>query len=67
MLSKPAACCGGQIPLDDRELLIRALDHKPMDRPTARHFCGEAHAETYISRWFESVCVPSPKRVLKAL
>jgi pimeloyl-ACP methyl ester carboxylesterase len=25
--------CGGcQIPLDDRELLIRALDHKPMDR-----------------------------------
>ena len=23
---------GGQIPLDDRELLIRALDHKPVIR-----------------------------------
>ena len=23
---------GSQIPLDDRELLISALDHKPMDR-----------------------------------
>ena len=23
---------GGQIPLDNRELLIRALDNKPMDR-----------------------------------
>jgi FtsP/CotA-like multicopper oxidase with cupredoxin domain len=23
---------GGQVPLDDRKLLIRALDHKPMDR-----------------------------------
>jgi len=22
----------------------------------ARHFCGEAHAQVYISRWFESVC-----------
>lgn len=24
----------------------------------ARHFCGEAHAQVYISRWFESVCSP---------
>jgi hypothetical protein len=24
----------------------------------ARHFCGEAHAEVYISRWFDSVCSP---------
>ncbi len=31
---------------------------------TARHFCGEAHAQVYISRWFESVCVP-PKPVFK--
>jgi hypothetical protein len=23
---------GGQVPLDDRELLISALDHKPADR-----------------------------------
>jgi hypothetical protein len=26
------AICGSQIPLDDRELLISALDYKPMDR-----------------------------------
>jgi hypothetical protein len=26
------ACGGGHIPLDDCELLICALDHKPMDR-----------------------------------
>lgn len=24
----------------------------------ARHFCGEAHAQIYISRWFESACTP---------
>jgi hypothetical protein len=24
----------------------------------ARHFCGEAHAQVYVSRWFESVCSP---------
>lgn len=24
----------------------------------ARHLCGEAHAQIYISRWFESVCSP---------
>jgi len=24
----------------------------------ARHFCGEADAQVYISRWFESVCSP---------
>src|SRR4029077_7570978 len=24
----------------------------------ARHYCGEAHAEVYISRWFDSVCAP---------
>jgi len=25
---------------------------------SARHFCGEAHAQVFISRWFDSVCVP---------
>lgn len=28
------------------------------DAPDARHFCGEAHAQIYISRWFESACTP---------
>ncbi len=26
------------------------------DAPYARHFCGEAHAQVYISRWFQSIC-----------
>jgi hypothetical protein len=25
----------------------------------ARHFCGEAHASVYISRWLEASCSPS--------
>jgi len=24
----------------------------------ARHFCGEAHAQVYISRWLEAACSP---------
>ncbi len=24
--------------------------------PHARHYCGEGHAQVYISRWFESMC-----------
>jgi hypothetical protein len=24
----------------------------------ARHYCGEGHAQVYISRWFESMCSP---------
>jgi len=24
----------------------------------SRHYCGEAHAQVYISRWFESACAP---------
>ncbi len=26
------------------------------DKPHALHFCGEGHAQIYISRWFESFC-----------
>jgi hypothetical protein len=26
------------------------------DAPHARHYCGEGHAQVYISRWFESFC-----------
>jgi hypothetical protein len=33
-------------------------------RPGARHYCGEAHAEVYIGRWFDSVCAP-PKPSFK--
>lgn len=26
------------------------------DQRGARHYCGEAHAQVYISRWFQSYC-----------
>jgi hypothetical protein len=26
------------------------------NEPQARHYCGEAHAQIYISRWMESLC-----------
>ena len=26
------------------------------DKPQSLHFCGEGHAQVYISRWFESFC-----------
>jgi hypothetical protein len=26
------------------------------DAAGARHYCGEAHAQVYISRWMESYC-----------
>src|ERR1700687_1713283 len=50
----------------DQKLAVIKWDLTAAISPTARHFCGEAHAQTYISRWFESVCVPI-KRVLKAI
>jgi len=25
----------------------------------ARHYCGEAHAQVYISRWLEAACSPA--------
>jgi hypothetical protein len=25
----------------------------------ARHYCGEAHAQVYVSRWLEAACSPS--------
>jgi hypothetical protein len=42
----------------DQKLSIIKWDLTAALSPTARHFCGEAHAQVYISRWFESICVP---------
>lgn len=49
----------------DQKLAVIKWDLTDAMSPTARHFCGEAHAQVYISRWFESMCVP-PKAVIKA-
>jgi hypothetical protein len=45
----------------DLTLAVHKWSTEAADRPTARHFCGERHAQVYISRWFDSVCVPVKK------
>ena len=48
----------------DQKLAVIRWDLTAAATPTARHFCGEGHAQVYISRWFESFCAP-PKHVFK--
>jgi len=45
----------------DLKLSVHKWDLAIAGAPAARHFCGERHAQVFISRWFDSVCVP-PKR-----
>lgn len=40
------------------ELSVVRWSNEAAQAADARHFCGEGHAEIYISRWFESVCSP---------
>jgi hypothetical protein len=42
----------------DSALTVLKWNAAAANAPDARHFCGEAHAEVYISRWFNSVCSP---------
>jgi len=43
----------------EEQLSVIRWNLESANQPTARHFCGEAHAQVYISRWFESICSPS--------
>jgi hypothetical protein len=45
----------------DLKLSVLKWNLEAASTAPARHFCGEAHAQVFISRWFDSVCVP-PKR-----
>ena len=51
----------------DQKVAVIKWDLTAATSPTNRHLCGEAHAQVYISRWVESVCVPPSKRALKAI
>jgi len=42
----------------DSDLAVYRWNSETANATGARHYCGEAHAEVYISRWFESVCAP---------
>ena len=46
----------------DANLGIYKWDKKEADKPNALHFCGESHAQVYISRWFESFCGSAGRR-----
>ena len=40
------------------ELTVLQWNATSANAAGARHFCGEGHAQVYISRWFESLCTP---------
>jgi hypothetical protein len=40
----------------DSKLGVYKWAAEEADKPHALHFCGEGHAQVYISRWFESFC-----------
>jgi len=42
----------------DSQLTVFRWNSEAAAAPGARHFCGEADAQVYISRWFDSVCSP---------
>ena len=38
------------------QLTILKWTKEAADAPGARHYCGEGHAQVYVSRWLESAC-----------
>jgi hypothetical protein len=41
---------------DSEQLTVKKWTKQSADTPGARHYCGEAHAQVYISRWLEAAC-----------
>ncbi len=41
---------------NDAQLTVFKWTKEAADAAHARHYCGEAHAQVYISRWFERFC-----------
>ena len=38
------------------QLTVVKWTKEAADALGARHYCGEAHAQVYVSRWFEAFC-----------
>ena len=38
------------------QLTVLKWTKEAAEAPGARHYCGEAHAQVYVSRWLESDC-----------
>ena len=41
---------------NDAQLTIYKWTGEAADARGARHYCGEAHAQIYVSRWLEAAC-----------
>jgi len=41
---------------DRDHLTIHRWSLEAAEAAGARHYCGESHAQIYVSRWFESFC-----------
>jgi hypothetical protein len=48
------------------DLTVLKWNSAAADADHARHFCGEAHAQIYISRWFEAACTPPKPDFLRS-
>ena len=46
------------IQCNEAELSVLRWNTAAAGAAGARHLCGEAHAQVYIGRWFESICSP---------
>jgi hypothetical protein len=42
----------------DDKLTVHKWHEEIANSAGVRHFCGEGHAQVFISRWFDSVCTP---------
>ena len=47
------------IQCDADELKVLKWNSEAATAPGARHYCGEAHAGVYVSRWLEAACSPA--------
>ena len=55
------------IQCNNSQLTVLKWDTEAANSRGARHYCGEAHAQIYISRWLEAACTPPrPNAVLHA-
>ena len=41
---------------NSEQLTIHKWTKDAADARGARHYCGEAHAQVYVSRWLEAAC-----------
>jgi len=46
------------IQCSNSQLTVLKWEIEAANAKGARHYCGEAHAQVYISRWLEAACSP---------